>query len=66
MYNEKVLQLFSNPKNAGMLKGANGVGEAGKVEDGAFIKLYVFHKFIGCFPFFQVEKTSVIAIKSCC
>lgn len=41
MYNEKVLQLFSNPKNAGMLKGANGVGEAGKVEDGAFIKLYV-------------------------
>lgn len=41
MYNEKVLQLFSNPKNVGIIKGANGVGEAGKVEDGAYIKLYI-------------------------
>lgn len=41
MYNEKVLQLFANPKNVGIIKGANGVGEAGKVEDGAYIKLYI-------------------------
>ena len=41
MYSDKVLQLFANPKNVGMLKGSNGVGEAGKADEGAYMKLYI-------------------------
>ena len=28
MYNEKLMQIFSSPKNVGIIKGADGVGEA--------------------------------------
>ncbi|MDR0462035.1 MAG: iron-sulfur cluster assembly scaffold protein [Christensenellaceae bacterium] len=41
MYNEKVLKIFENPKNAGLLKGANGVGKVGNMQCGDVMKVYV-------------------------
>ena len=31
MYNEKILSLFEKPKNVGIVKCADGMGEAGNV-----------------------------------
>lgn len=41
MYNEKVLARFKNPKNAGGLKGANGVGKVGNAACGDIMKMYL-------------------------
>ena len=41
MYNEKVLSIFENPKNAGVLKGANGVGKVGNARCGDIMKIYI-------------------------
>ena len=41
MYNEKVLSLFEKPKNVGIVKCADGMGEAGNVEDGQIVKIYI-------------------------
>jgi len=41
MYSEKVLKIFENPKNAGMLKGANGTGKVGNVQCGDVMKIYI-------------------------
>ena len=41
MYNEKVMELFRAPKNAGALRGANAVGKAGNVVCGDIIKIYM-------------------------
>ena len=41
MYNEKVLKIFNEPKNAGLLKGANGVGKVGNLQCGDIMKIYI-------------------------
>ena len=41
MYNEKVMENFKNPKNAGALRGANGVGKVGNAKCGDIMKIYL-------------------------
>ncbi len=41
MFNERILQRFTNPKYAGGLRGANGTGKVGNSECGDQIKLYI-------------------------
>lgn len=41
MYNEKVIKEFQNPKNAGALRGANGVGKVGNAACGDIMKVYL-------------------------
>ena len=41
MYNSKVLEIFKNPKNAGTVKGANGVGKVESASYGDIIKIYI-------------------------
>ena len=41
MYNEKVLEIFSNPKNVGELPDANGVGLVGNQVCGDIMKLFL-------------------------
>lgn len=40
MYNQKIMNRFNNPYNAGNLRGANATGKAGAVENGEYIKIY--------------------------
>jgi nitrogen fixation NifU-like protein len=40
MYTEKLMQRFANPKNAGMVKNANGVGKVGNTTCGDLMKVY--------------------------
>ncbi len=41
MYNKKVLSIFENPKNAGGMKGANGIGKVGNAACGDIMKIYL-------------------------
>lgn len=41
MYNNKVMEIFQNPKNVGELKGANGIGTVGNEACGDIMKLYI-------------------------
>ncbi len=41
MYNEKVMQIFSNPKHVGEMKNASGVGMVGNEVCGDIMKLYI-------------------------
>jgi len=41
MYNEKVTEIFANPKNVGELKDANAVGQVGNAACGDIMKLYL-------------------------
>lgn len=41
MYNDKVMEIFQNPKNVGELKGANGIGTVGNEACGDIMKLYL-------------------------
>lgn len=41
MFSQKVLSIFDKPKNVGIIKCADGVGEAGNVETGQLVKLYI-------------------------
>ena len=41
MYNQKVIERFKNPKNAGGLRGANGVGKVGNAACGDIMKIYL-------------------------
>lgn len=40
-YSEKVLEHFRNPRNAGYINDASGVGEIGDPECGDFMKVYI-------------------------
>lgn len=44
MYNEKVMEIFSNPKNVGSIENANGVGTVGNPSCGDIMKLYLLIK----------------------
>lgn len=41
MYNERVVEHFSNPRNAGELPDADAVGETGSFKCGDSMKLYI-------------------------
>lgn len=41
IYNEKVMEIFKNPKNVGKLKGANAIGQVGNVACGDIMKIYL-------------------------
>ncbi len=41
MYNKKVMERFSNPKNAGTITSAEGVGQVGNVRCGDIMKIYL-------------------------
>ena len=41
MYNQTVIERFKNPKNAGGLRGANGVGKVGNAACGDIMKMYL-------------------------
>jgi nitrogen fixation NifU-like protein len=40
-YTEKLLERFRNPKNAGEIKDADGVGEVGNLKCGDIMKLFI-------------------------
>ena len=41
MYNEKVMDHFLNPRNAGEIENASGVGEVGNAKCGDIMRMYV-------------------------
>ena len=41
MYNEKVVEIFTNPKNVDELKDANAIGQVGNPACGDIMKLYL-------------------------
>jgi len=41
MYNEKVMEIFSNPKNVGVIEDANAIGQVGNAFCGDIMKLYL-------------------------
>ena len=41
MYNEKVVEIFTNPKNVGEIKDANAIGQVGNPACGDIMKLYL-------------------------
>ena len=41
MYSKKVLQHFQNPKFAGEIKNADGVGEVGNIKCGDIMKVFI-------------------------
>ena len=40
-YNEKVIEVFSNPKNVGKIDNADGVGTVGNATCGDIMKIYL-------------------------
>ncbi len=41
LYNEKVMDHFSSPRNVGVMEGADGVGEVGNPTCGDIMKIYI-------------------------
>lgn len=41
MYNDKVMDHFTNPRNVGEIAGANGVGEVGNAKCGDIMRIYL-------------------------
>jgi nitrogen fixation NifU-like protein len=41
MYNEKVMDHFTNPRNVGEIENASGIGEVGNVTCGDIMKIYI-------------------------
>lgn len=41
MYNEKVIENYSNPKNVGKIENASGIGEVGNPVCGDIMKMYI-------------------------
>jgi len=41
MYNEKVMEHFANPRNAGEISDADGVGEVGNAKCGDIMKIFL-------------------------
>jgi nitrogen fixation NifU-like protein len=41
MYNETVMEHFTNPRNVGEIEGADGIGEVGSPQCGDIMKIYL-------------------------
>lgn len=41
MYNETVMDHFTNPRNVGVIENADGIGEVGNVKCGDIMKMYI-------------------------
>lgn len=41
LYNEKVMDHFTNPRNVGIMKDADGIGEVGNPTCGDIMKIYI-------------------------
>jgi nitrogen fixation NifU-like protein len=41
LYNEKVMDHFTNPRNVGVMKDADGIGEVGNPTCGDIMKIYI-------------------------
>lgn len=41
MYNDKVIEIFKNPKNVGSIRGADAIGEVGNFACGDIMKIYM-------------------------
>ena len=41
MYSKKVMDIFKEPKNAGIIKNASGVGQVGNAKCGDIMKIYL-------------------------
>lgn len=41
LYSEKVMDHFRNPRNAGVIENADGIGEAGNAKCGDIMKIYL-------------------------
>lgn len=41
MYNEKVMDHFTNPRNVGIIEDADGIGEVGNAKCGDIMKIYI-------------------------
>lgn len=41
MYNDKVIEIFKNPKNIGDLKGANAIGTIGNISCGDIMQVFL-------------------------
>lgn len=41
MYSEKVMNIFKDPENAGIIKNASGVGQVGNAQCGDIMKIYL-------------------------
>lgn len=41
MYSDKIMQIFARPKNVGIIKNAESVGEAGDVNGADYIKMFL-------------------------
>lgn len=41
MYSQKVLNIFKEPKNVGLIKNASGVGQVGNAKCGDIMKIYL-------------------------
>lgn len=41
MYSQQIIERFKNPKNAGGLRGANGIGKVGNAGCGDIMKMYL-------------------------
>lgn len=41
MYSKKVLDIFKQPKNVGLIKNASGVGQVGNAKCGDIMKIYL-------------------------
>ena len=52
VYSEKVLQHFQNPKNAGVIEDADGIGEIGERDCGDLLRVFI-----------KVEKDVVTDVK---
>lgn len=52
MYNLKIMDIFANPKNTGIVRNADGVGECKNTESGEIVKFYI-----------KVEENKVVLCK---